>query len=118
MCERWATSFVNFMEDMGPAPSNRHTVERNDSNGNYEPSNCRWATQKEQTRNTSRTRRVTFMGETKSLAEWCEKLDLPYWTMHSRIARLGWDPDRAFNEPVGRHHQKKSEKDANGPDTN
>ena len=51
MCERWKESFENFYKDMGDRPTNRHSVERIDVNGNYEPTNCKWATTSEQSKN-------------------------------------------------------------------
>lgn len=51
VCERWLNSFDNFLEDMGRKPTPQHSIDRIDVNGNYEPSNCRWATPYEQRMN-------------------------------------------------------------------
>ena len=48
VCDRWLNSFESFLEDMGKKPHPSYTLDRVDSNGNYEPSNCRWATPEEQ----------------------------------------------------------------------
>lgn len=54
VCDRWRDSFENFYEDMGPRPSDKHSIDRINNNGNYELCNCRWTTQLEQLRNTRR----------------------------------------------------------------
>lgn len=96
VCERWK-SFPEFLADMGTPPAGL-TIERIDNNGNYEPGNCRWATRKEQARNTRRSIMVTFEGRTQSLPAWAEELGISYWKLHTRYKKLGWTPERMFSD--------------------
>lgn len=76
VCDHWRDSFENFLEDMGLRPSPKHSIDREDVNGNYEKSNCRWATATQQMRNTTRNVFVEINGETKCMSEWCEYLGI------------------------------------------
>lgn len=57
MCGRWVNSFINFYKDMGKRPSRKYSLERMNNDGNYEPSNCKWATSTEQNNNKSNNRK-------------------------------------------------------------
>lgn len=94
ICERW-NSFENFYFDMGERPKGL-TIERIDNNGNYEPSNCKWATPKEQARNTRQNRLIEYQGKIMCIAAWAEKLEIPYKTLQMRLER-GHSPQTAFN---------------------
>ena len=100
ICEQWRNSFGAFLADVGPRPSPRDTIERINVNGGYEPGNVRWATRKEQNRNTRRNRVFEIDGVSKSLAEWCELRGANYSTVLYRIAQLGWDVERALAAPL------------------
>lgn len=102
VCERWRDGFENFLADIGFAPSQSHSIDRIDVNGDYEPQNCRWATPKEQSRNTSRNIRLTLNGQTKTLAEWAEGSQLRYRTIHRRVMEQGWSLQDALTRSSSR----------------
>lgn len=96
-CKEWSISdnFFAWAKESGYEP--HLTLDRfPDMNGNYEPSNCRWATQKQQCRNTRRSIMITRGDETKSLPEWCEVLNFGYIMAYKRIKR-GWALADIFN---------------------
>lgn len=99
LCQRWADSFPAFLADVGPKPSPEVSIERIDNTRDYEPTNVRWATTKEQTRNRRTTRLLTVDGVTRCLAEWAEISGLPIGTIKSRIDRDGWSAERAVLTP-------------------
>lgn len=85
-CERWL-SFENFLEDMGERPQGK-TLNRIDTHGNYEPSNCNWATRFEQQANLKTNRLITFNGKTLHLRAWARELGMSYGTLHRRIEKM------------------------------
>jgi len=100
ICERWKYSFEHFYSDMGPRPSPAYSIDRfPDKDGNYEPSNCRWATRKQQCLNRRSNLMITYKGETKALKEWVEELGLSYGRMRNRIKDLNWDIPKALETP-------------------
>ena len=94
MCGRWLHSFENFVEDMGERPAHT-TLDRKESTGNYEPSNCKWATATEQNRHRSNTRFITFNGVTQTLREWAKVQKLHPTTLWFRLKR-GWTVEEAL----------------------
>lgn len=89
VCDRWLHSFETFLEDMGPRPSPKHSIDRRDNDGPYAPGNCRWATRVQQNRNKRNNRRVTIGGETLTVIEWCERSGLQSHVIRNRL-RLRW----------------------------
>ena len=99
ICPEWS-SFAIFLTDMGQRPSKMHSIERKDNNLGYSPGNCIWATKEQQANNRRSSRRITFSGETHTLAEWGKKLNVRPLTLASRLDK-GWTVEKAFTQPVG-----------------
>ena len=91
-------SFQDFVNDMGERPE-RMTIERIDVNGNYCKENCCWATRKEQNNNRRNNTRITFNGETKTLAQWADAINVKHSTMALRL-NYGWSIERALTTPT------------------
>ena len=100
ICQEWLESFDNFADwAYENGYKTNLTIDRVNNDGNYEPSNCRWITLKEQTRNTRNTKWVLYRGQRKPLVVWCEELKLPYDAVHNRIEK-GWTVEDAFEKPL------------------
>lgn len=95
---RWE-SFENFLLDMGPRPSNKHSLDRIYNDGPYSRENCRWATDVEQKRNTSGNHLLTYNNETMTVVEWAERMGVPQSTLYKRL-RIGWPVKDALCIPV------------------
>lgn len=95
VCDRWEESFINFYEDMGARPSKDHSLDRINNNLGYNKENCRWATDKEQRRNTRRNIFLTLDGKTMCLEDWAKQLKIKPDTLKKRIDS-GWSDERVL----------------------
>ena len=96
VCAEWANSFEAF-RDWALANGYRDglTIDRKDTDGNYCPENCRWATQKEQQNNRRNNHIISFNGETHTLAQWAELTGIKFSTLYMRLRR-GWSAELAL----------------------
>jgi hypothetical protein len=100
VCDRWR-DFTNFLEDMGEPPDKSYSIDRIDVSGNYEPSNCRWATAKEQANNRTTTKYLTIDGVTKPLSQWCEEYGIGPKTVLYRL-KSGMSDKDSITKPIRR----------------
>lgn len=98
VCESWR-SYGNFIADMGPRPSAKHSLDRKNNDGNYEPSNCRWADSKSQTRNMRRNTVLELNGERKLLCEWAAHTGISAALICNRLDKMRWSVERALTTP-------------------
>jgi hypothetical protein len=87
VCRRWL-KFENFVADMGLRPKGR-TLDRVDNDRNYTPANCRWATRLEQQNNQRRNVRLSYGGQTKTLAQWARQAGVSRDVLRGRVCRRG-----------------------------
>jgi hypothetical protein len=99
VCDRWRESFDAFASDMGPQPSEQHSLDRIDNDGPYTPENCRWATRKEQAANRRTCRLIEFEGEFVPVIVAARTIGLTHAVVWQRLAN-GWSDYDAIYRPV------------------
>lgn len=97
VCERWS-KFENFLADMGYRP-NGMSLDRIDNEGDYSPDNCRWATRKQQSRNTRTVKLIKYLDIERPLGDWAETYGLTVVCLRTRLLR-GWDIERALTKKM------------------
>lgn len=109
LCKRWE-SFAAFLADMGPKPTAKHSIDRYPNNaGNYEPGNCRWATDAEQRHNKSNAVWVDYNGRRVMLMDLLAELGVSKTIVRSRL-NIGWSLDEALTIPVRQKKTKRKKK--------
>jgi hypothetical protein len=96
VCARWLNSFENFLEDMGQRPKGSTLDRWPDLNGNYEPSNCRWATKIEQANNRRGNLFLIYEGQSKTVAQWAREKGFDRNKMYRSLKR-GWDVGKVMS---------------------
>lgn len=87
LSKEWDESFTEFYQDIGDRPSNKHSIDRIDVNGDYSKLNCRWATNYTQSRNKRTNRIIEFNGVKMCLSDWAKKLGLNPTSLHERLQK-------------------------------
>lgn len=103
VCDEWYNSFELFLKDMGVRPSKGHQIDRIDNDKNYEPSNCRWVTRKENARNKRNNRFIEIDGVSRCVSEWAEMSGVHVDTALRRL-QLGWSNKDAI---FGNRHKRR-----------
>lgn len=105
VCDEWKDDFLAFFEYMGKRPTAKHSIDRIDVNGNYEPGNCRWATISEQASNKRNNLVISVFGEIMTLSEASRKYGISGSALRNRLDK-GWTHERAVSTPLRRHKNR------------
>lgn len=99
MCNEWKNDFMPFYQwSIENGYKENLTIDRINNDGNYEPTNCRYATKETQSTNRRNIVFVTYKNEQKTISEWCRLLNLDFNMVYQRIWR-GWSAEKAFVHP-------------------
>ena len=96
VCKEWMDSFQSFFDHMGTRPTSKHSLDRIDVNGNYEPGNCRWASTTEQAANKRSTTKYVFNNKLMALSYIAEEVGIPQTTMHRLVRVKGMTVEQAI----------------------
>ena len=104
VCKQWGGQggFMKFIEDMGPRPDPKYSIDRIDNDGPYSPQNCRWTDRHIQRANQQRVKKYVLYGEEGSMLELYKKYNpynLSFNGVENRVKKMGWSIEKALNTP-------------------
>jgi hypothetical protein len=91
VCKRWRKSFSNFLKDMGPRPSKIHSLDRIDNDGDYKPSNCRWATPSQQSRNRRGLHWIEYKEERMIVTDWATVFGISPQSLFEKLKKFTFE---------------------------
>lgn len=108
VCPQWIgkSGYLQFVKDIGDRPSKKHSLDRQNNDGNYEPGNCKWSTKDEQMRNTRSNRFISHLGKTQTIRDWAVEYGIDPHTLRRRIIKLNWSVEEALSIRPGTIHKR------------
>lgn len=103
VCAEWQNFMCFYKWAKTHGYKDGKSIDRVDNNMGYSPTNCRWATRKQQNNNTRKTHKITYKNTTKTLTDWCKELGLNHNTIYARIYCYKWPIEKALTTPIGGH---------------
>ena len=101
VCDEWRNDYTSFKQwAIESGYQDGLTIDREDNNGNYEPNNCRWVSNKVQSNNMRRNRLIEFNGKTQTVSQWADEVGLKYDTLYGRLFTSHWSVERALSTPI------------------
>jgi len=110
ICDRWLNNFNLFLADMGFAPTPNHSIERLNNDGNYEPSNCIWATEYEQQRNKNNNVKITYKGKEMIVSDFAKMIGVTH-SMVAYFLKKGKNADYISNHYRNTKHKSKCQQE-------
>lgn len=105
VCREWLDSFKAFIDDVGERPSRKHSLDRRNNNGSYEPGNVRWATLDEQRNNYRKNAVFIYKGKRFTMKQLSElprvqRLGISYFAIRNRLRQLSWSVEKSIKTPL------------------
>ena len=109
VCDEWVSNYMTFRNwAIENGYSKGLSIDRIDNNGNYEPSNCKWSTPKQQSINRRTNTILSFNGKNQTMKEWAEEIGMCYHALSERISRGSWSIEKALTTPLRKNKNRKA----------